>query len=296
MSNLLAKYRLPSSVPALCDANAPTPRPRHVTSSLADLCRLLHIPSARAATNTRLSFKHVQLRAKQAIYSVGQPFDALYIVNSGFVKTTLPDEIGHEQVLGFPMKGDLLGADGIHEKKYVSNAVALSHCNLVMVPFEVLRSLNKEYPEIELAMYRIMSQKLMQDRSQLNVMGSRISEARVAYFLTYMSERFSNLGYSDKEFKLHMTRQEIASYLGLSLETVSRTFSAFNQLDFIAVDGRSITLRQAQKLKTLRRLPQLKKKSKQCLPEQDGMHFNALGAAEHPRRPLLPKPPLFQSA
>ncbi|MGV3742179.1 MAG: Crp/Fnr family transcriptional regulator [Burkholderiaceae bacterium] len=277
MSNLLANYRLPSSIPTLIDVNAGKPRPRHATSSLADLCRLLQIPSARAAANTSFSFKHVQLTAKQVIYSVGQPFDALYIVNSGFVKTTLPDDLGQEQVLGFPMKGDLLGIDGIHQQKYASNAVALSHCNLVMVPFEVLRSLNREYPEIELAIYRIMSQKLMQDRSLLNIMGSRISEVRVAHFLTYMSERFSSLGYSDKEFKLPMSRQETASYLGLSLETVSRIFSAFHQLDFIAVSGRSITLKQPQKLKTLRRLPQLREKTKVRLLKQDRMPFNAVG-------------------
>lgn len=163
------------------------------------------------------------------------------------------------------MKGDLLGTDGIHQKKYASNAVALSHCNLVMVPFDVLMCLNKEYPEIELAIYSIMSRDLMRDQIQLNVLGSRNSEVRVARFLISMSERFSHLGYSDKEFKLRMTRKEIASYLGLSLETVSRTLSAFNQLDFIAVDGRSITLRQPQRLKTLRRLPQLKEKTNECL-------------------------------
>jgi CRP/FNR family transcriptional regulator, anaerobic regulatory protein len=260
VSKLLANYCAPSSSTLLDSRAWSASRPGQFTSSLADVCRLLEIPSARAATNTSLAFKQVQLNPRQHIYKAGQTFDALYIVNSGFVKTSLPDEAGHEQVLGFPMKGDLLGTDGIHQKKYASNAIALSHCNLVVVPFQVLTSLNKEYPEIEIAIYGMMSRELMRDQSQLNILGSRNSEVRVARFLISMSERFSHLGYSDKEFKLRMTRREIASYLGLSLETVSRTLSAFNQLDFIAVDGRSITLRQPQRLKTLRHLPPIKEK------------------------------------
>jgi CRP/FNR family transcriptional regulator, anaerobic regulatory protein len=278
VSKLLANYCVPSSSSPLFDKKVRSSRPEQFTSSLADLCRLLQIPSARAATNTKLSFKHVQFDPRQPIHTVGQAFDALYIINSGFVKTSLPGYAGYEQVLAFPMKGDLLGTDGIHQKKYASDAVALSHCNLVKVPFEVLTSLNKEYPEIELAMYGIMSRDLMRDQLQLNVLGSRNSEVRVARFLVSMSERFSHLGYSDKEFQLRMTRRDIASYLGLSLETVSRTLSAFNQLDFIAVNGRSITIRQPQRLKTLRRLPQLKEKTQECLPK--GQRTNSVSFAQ----------------
>lgn len=266
VSKLLANYcALPSSVSSLFDLKARHTRPAQFRSSLSDLCKLLQISSTRGASDTSLSFEHIQLAAKQRIYTLGQPFDALYIVNSGFIKTTLLNDTGHEQVLGFPMKGDLLGTDGIHHKKHASSAIALSHCDLVVVPFQVLTSLNREYPEIEIAIYRIMSRELMRDRSQLNLLGSLSAEVRVARFLTSMSERFSHLGYSDKEFKLRMTRQEIASYLGLSLETVSRTFSAFNKLELIAIDGRSIILRQPQKLKTLRHLPQLREQTNRRL-------------------------------
>lgn len=224
-------------------------------SNLKELCELLRIPAAAMHTDNELLFQHVQFKTGQRIYTIGQTFDTLYVVHSGFLKTVLIDEFGNEQVLSFPMKGDLFGVDGIHAKRHASEAVALSNCDLILLPFRKLTALGKTQVEFEHAMYSVMSRELVREQSMVSMLGGLSAEARVARFLVSLSERYADMGYSSKLFNLRMTRHEIGSYLGLTLETVSRTLSAFNEIGLISVDQRSIGIKDIEALKTLRRLP-----------------------------------------
>lgn len=224
-------------------------------SNLKDVCDLLRIPASPSFADEEFHFQHVQFRAGQRIHTIGQPFEMLYIVYSGFLKTVLIDELGNEQVMGFPMKGDMFGIDGIHSKQYMTETVALSNCDVILVPFKILSSLGRVHCELESAIYGVMSRELVREQAMVGALGSLSAEARVARFLVFLSDRFSEMGYSGKQFNLRMTRQEIGNYLGLTLETVSRTLSAFNTVGLIAVDQRAITIHDFQALKTLRRLP-----------------------------------------
>ena len=232
-------------------------------SNLKEVCDLLHIPAACSITAEELLFQHVQFKTGQRIHTIGQPFDTLYIVNSGFLKTVLIDEFGNEQVLSFPMKGDMLGVDGIHTRHYSSEAVALSDCDLILLPFKKLTALGRIHLELENMMYGVMSRELVREQAMIGMLGALSAEARVARFLVSLAERFSQMGYSSKLFNLRMTRHEIGSYLGLTLETVSRTLSAFNEIGLITVDQRTIGIKDAEALKTLRRLPPSRSRAKQ---------------------------------
>ncbi len=231
-------------------------------SNLKELCELLRIPAAPAVNDEEFLFQHVQFKTGQRIHTIGQPFDTLFIVHSGFLKTVLIDEFGNEQVLSFPMKGDLFGVDGIHSKRYSSEAVALSNCDLILLPFKKFTALGRSYVELEHAMYSVMSRELVREQCMVSMLGALSAEARVARFLVSLSERFSEMGYSSKLFNLRMTRHEIGSYLGLTLETVSRTLSAFNEIGLITVDQRSIGIKDIDALRTLRRLPPSSARSK----------------------------------
>jgi CRP/FNR family transcriptional regulator len=232
-------------------------------SNLKELCDLLRIPAATSVTDEEFLFQHVQFKTGQRIHTIGQPFDTLYIVHSGFLKTVLIDEFGNEQVLSFPMKGDLFGVDGIHTKRYASEAVALSNCDLILLPFKKFTALGRAHIELEHAMYSVMSRELVREQAMVSMLGALSAEARVARFLVSLSERFAEMGYSSKLFNLRMTRHEIGSYLGLTLETVSRTLSAFNEIGYIVVDQRSISIKDVDALKTLRRLPPSSSRAKQ---------------------------------
>jgi CRP/FNR family transcriptional regulator len=259
-------------------------------SNLKELCDLLRIPAATAVADEEFLFQHVQFKTGQRIHTIGQPFDTLYIVHSGFLKTVLIDEFGNEQVLSFPMKGDLFGVDGIHTRRYASEAVALSNCDLILLPFKKFTALGRAHVELEHAMYSVMSRELVREQSMVSMLGALSAEARVARFLVSLSERFAEMGYSSKLFNLRMTRHEIGSYLGLTLETVSRTLSAFNEIGLITVDQRSIGIKDVDALKTLRRLPPSSSRAKQVaakkakqaavpvVPEKDSDSWDQLAA------------------
>jgi len=233
-------------------------------SNLREVCELLRIQISpnSSVPNEEILFQHVHFKAGQRIYTADQVFDMLYIVNSGFLKTVLTDELGNEQVLSFPMKSDLLGVDGIHSKRYSSEAIALSDCDLILIPFKKLAALGKSHIELEHAVYGVMSRELVREQSMICMLGSLSAEGRVARFLVSLSEKFSQMGYSSKMFNLRMTRHEIGSYLGLTLETVSRTLSALNDISLISVDQKTIELKDLDALKTLRRLPSSKMRAK----------------------------------
>jgi len=250
-------------------------------SNLKELCALLRIPATPTMNDDDLLFQHVQFKTGQRIHTIGQPFDTLYIVHSGFLKTVLIDEYGNEQVLSFPMKGDLFGVDGIHTRRYASEAVALSNCDLVLLPFKKFVALGRAHVELEHAMYSVMSRELVREQSMVSMLGALSAEARVARFLVSLSERFADMGYSSKLFNLRMTRHEIGSYLGLTLETVSRTLSAFNEIGLITVDQRSIGICDVESLRTLRRLPPSTTRNRQAA----GRKAKPAGADANPPTP-----------
>ncbi|MFZ6691820.1 helix-turn-helix domain-containing protein [Undibacterium sp. SXout20W] len=231
-------------------------------SNLREVCDLLHIPAPASSSDEEILFQHVRFKAGQRVHTIGQSFDTLYIVNSGFLKTVLIDEYGNEQVLSFPMKGDLLGIDGIHTQHHASEAVALSDCDVILLPYKAFTALGHTYAELEHAMFSVMSRELVREQLMIGMLSALSAEAKVARFLTNLGDRFSQLGYSGRSFNLRMTRHEIGSYLGLTLETVSRTLSAFNEMGLISVEQREICLLDTATLKTLRRLPPAKTRSK----------------------------------
>jgi CRP/FNR family transcriptional regulator len=113
----------------------------------------------------------------------------------------------------------------------------------------------------------------------VSMLGSLSAEARVARFLVNLSERFAELGYSGKQFNLRMTRHEIGSYLGLTLETVSRTLSAFNEMGLISVEQRAIDIKDFNALKTLRRLPPSRTRDKKAVKQVAASVGDSLAAA-----------------
>ncbi|MBY0572598.1 MAG: helix-turn-helix domain-containing protein [Undibacterium sp.] len=236
--------------------------PNKLWSNLTQICELLEIPAPPNAPENERLFQHLRFKAGQRIHCIGQAFEALYIVNSGFLKTVHVDDFGNEQVLGFPMRGELLGIDAIHTQRYASEAMALSDCDIIVLPYKIFTSLARIHQELELALPRVMSREIVREQGLISMLSGLSAEARVARFLTNLGERFQQMGYSSRCFNLRMTRQEIGSYLGLTLETVSRTLSALNELGMITVEQRQIVLLDIAGLKNLRRLPPNKAKSK----------------------------------
>ena len=160
----------------------------------------------------------------------------------GFFKTQCVDEAGTEQVLSFPMRGEVIGLDGIAPGRYTADAIALDTSEVVVISFGRIARLSRDEPHLEQLLYRLLSSELVRTHGVMRLLGSLSADARIASFLLDLSERFGRLGFSRSSFVLRMTRQEIGSYLGVQLETVSRTLSSLSAAGLIGVDGRTITL------------------------------------------------------
>jgi len=239
-----------------------------IWSSINDVCDLLHIPFVGNGDDTKPIFQHIQFKTGQRIHTIGQEFDVLYVVNSGFLKTVLIDEYGNEQVLSFPMKGDVLGVDCIHAKVHSTEAVALSDCNLILLPFKTLVEMARKNIEVEQVIYNVLSRELLRKQAMISLLVAPKAEARVARFLVFLSDKFFEMGYSKTIFSLRMTRQEIGSYLGLSLETVSRALSALNAVGLICVDQRAIKINESDIFKLLHEVAPMKQRANPYVPRK----------------------------
>lgn len=187
-------------------------------------------------------FQRRRLKAGQSALVMGQPFDGLYVVRLGTLKTLLTNVDGGVHVLGFPMKGSLLGFDGIYHNVYMSEVVALTDCDLIRIPASELFASGRGGNHLEHMAYWASSREIIQEQEAYSLTRSVKSEARVARFLHTMSQRFEDMGWSPNRFILPMTRRDIGHHLSVTVETVSRAFSALVQQGIIDVEFREIRI------------------------------------------------------
>ncbi len=175
-----------------------------------------------------------------SLFRAGDPFVALYAVRTGFFKTCVGSEDGRDQVTGFQMAGEVLGLDGISSDRHTVDAIALEDSQVCLIPFAQLERLSREFIELQRHFHRIMSREIVREHGVMLLLGSMRAEERLAAFLLNLTQRLHSRGFSGSELVLRMTREEIGSYLGLKLETVSRTFSKFHDDGLLEVRQRQI--------------------------------------------------------
>jgi len=174
------------------------------------------------------------------LFRAGDAFQSLYAVRTGFFKTCVSSEDGRDQVTGFQMAGELLGLDGIGTEKHTCDAVALEDSQVCVIPYHQLEELSREFSDLQRQFHKIMSREIVRDHGVMLLLGSMRAEERLAAFLLNLTQRLRTRGFSASSLVLRMTREEIGSYLGLKLETVSRTFSKFQDDGILEVKQRQI--------------------------------------------------------
>ena len=192
-----------------------------------------------------------RVRKRDKLYRPGDRFTALFAIRLGTLKTLLLAEDGREQITGYHMAGEIVGFDGISDGRHACGAVALEDSEVCVLPFDLLDGLAHDLPLLRRNLYRLISRNICSDQDMLLLLGSRCAEERLALFLLNLADRYQARGYSSSEFMLRMTREEIASFLGLKLETVSRLFSHLQEAGLIQVQGRAIKLLDSSALKRL---------------------------------------------
>jgi CRP/FNR family transcriptional regulator, anaerobic regulatory protein len=219
--------------------------------TLRELCLPIGLSKQEVETLEGLIYQRRTCKRGEHLYRAGVPFQSLYAIRSGFCKTYVIHEDGREQVTGFYMMGEITGLDGISTDAHTCHAVALEDSEICEVPFDKLEELSRDMPSLQHHFHKMMSREIVRDHGVMLLLGSMKAEERLATFLINLSQRFQARGYSPDSFHLRMTREEIGSYLGLKLETVSRLFSRFHEDGLIGVQNKFIELKDIEGLKAV---------------------------------------------
>jgi len=219
--------------------------------NLRELCLPFGLSEKEVVKLDKLVGARRRIKRGQHLYRAGEVFEAIYAIKTGFFKTDVLLEDGRDQVTGFQMAGEILGMDGISSETHSCNAVALEDSEVCVIPFSLLEGLSREIQTLQHHFHKVMSREIVRDHGVMMLLGTMRAEERLAAFLLNLSQRFTARGYSPQEFHLRMTREEIGSYLGLKLETVSRAFSRFQEEGFISVQQKHIRILDIAGLKEL---------------------------------------------
>jgi CRP/FNR family transcriptional regulator, anaerobic regulatory protein len=185
------------------------------------------------------------------LFRNGDKFNALYAIRTGFFKTRVSAEDGRDQVTGFQMAGEIIGLDGIVSDHHTCDAVALEDAEVCVMPFDRIEELSREITSLQRHVHKIMSREIVRENGVMLLLGSMRAEERLAAFLLNLVQRLHARGFSQSELVLRMTREEIGSYLGLKLETVSRTFSKLVDDGIVEVKQRHVRILNPDGLKLI---------------------------------------------
>jgi CRP/FNR family transcriptional regulator len=199
-----------------------------------------------ALVETRRSVKRGEL-----LYGAGEAFRSLYAVRTGFFKTRVAADDGRDHVTGYQMAGELLGFDGIGGERHTCDAVALEDSQVCVLPFAQLEMLSRQFGDLQRQLHKVMSREIVREHGVMLLLGSMRAEERLAAFLLNLTQRLQARGFSPTSLVLRMTREEIGSYLGLKLETVSRTFSKFHDDGVLEVRQRQLRVLDEPALRLL---------------------------------------------
>ena len=221
--------------------------------SLRELCLPVGVTKAQLESLDELVYARRRLRRGTSLFRAGDAFRHLFAIRSGSFKTRVSTGDGRDQVTGFLMAGEFLGIDGIAAERHSCDAVALEDSEICVIPYERLAEVSRRFEPLQRHFNRVLSREIVRDQDAMLMLGSRRAEERVASFLVGLSERFAARGYPASDYVLRMTRADIGSFLGLTLETVSRLLSRFREEGLISVHGKRIGIADIEGLRALAR-------------------------------------------
>lgn len=219
--------------------------------NLRELCMPIGFNAADMQRLDEVVATRRKIKQGERLFSNGDTFTSLFAIRTGFFKTCISSEDGREQVTGFQMAGEIMGLDGIVSDHHSCNAVALEDSDVCVMPFANVEALSREFPVMQRHVHKIMSREIVRENGVMMLLGNMRAEERLAAFLLNLIQRLHARGFSQSEIVLRMTREEIGSYLGLKLETVSRAFSKFSDDGIIEVKQRYVRIIEADALQKI---------------------------------------------
>jgi CRP/FNR family transcriptional regulator, anaerobic regulatory protein len=233
---------MPVRTPVRCRPPAAELKVACSSCSLRELCLPVGFTQCEMARLDGLVSRRIGVERGDSLYRCGDAFEALYALRTGFFKTRTASEDGREHVIGFQMAGELLGLDGIGSGLHACDAVALEDSHVCVIRYEDLERRAREFEPLQRQFHRILGREIVRDHGVMMLLVRMRAEERLAAFLLNLAQRLHARGFSPTSFVLRMTRQEIGTYLGLNLETVSRCFSKFHAERVLQVELRDVRI------------------------------------------------------
>jgi CRP/FNR family transcriptional regulator len=195
---------------------------------------------------------HTEPRPKSShLFRMGDPLEALFVIRSGTIKSYHLTREGTEQVTGFWLPGEIVGFDAMATGVHPSSALSLERTSVCTIPFNAFEELAGQIPGLTHRFTRMVGRYIVAEQDLLLLRGRDTADERLALFLLNFSNRLQQRGYSGTEFNLSMPRRDIAKYLGLAVETVSRTLTRFRLSGLIQVERRKFVLRDINRLREI---------------------------------------------
>ncbi len=190
-------------------------------------------------------------RKNQHLFEVGQKFDSIFAIRAGAVKLYSYSDGGEEVIHGFYLPGDVIGFDGLVDKAYQYNAVALDTTSVCTLPYDELTDLSMKIPSLNHQMMTVMSKKMQDGLLHSELLIKRNADQRVAHFIWYMAERNQHRGYAHNEFRLPILHRDVALYLGLTPETVSRILAKLNADEVVSWKKKEVVIFNENELRKI---------------------------------------------
>lgn len=187
----------------------------------------------------------------EVLVLAGSPFRSVYALRQGSFKSRFTTEVGKEQIAAFYMAGDLLGVDAIGMDVHNCDVVAIEASEIYEIAYSMLLRLMRAEPALQRQIHRLISREMQRDQGVVLLLGSMRAGQKVAMFLLGLSHRLAIRGCSPTRITLRMTREEIGNYLGMTIETVSRTLSRMDDEGMIVMHGRDVELCDIDRLRRL---------------------------------------------
>lgn len=187
----------------------------------------------------------------ERLFHIGASMEALYVVQEGAFKTVTVSDGGEDQIIAFHLPGELIGLDALGSGKHRCEAEALCPSQVCEIPFNMLSEVSAAVPGLQNQILRVIGLSVNRDHDHVEMLGRRQAQERIALFLFGLSERYRKLGHSALEFALPMSREDIARYLGLVIETVSRSFTRLQDDGVIKVRGRQLHILKLAELEAI---------------------------------------------
>ena len=219
--------------------------------NLRELCMPMGLSAHELDKIDELVAVRKKIKRGDFLFQSGTPFKSIYAIRTGFFKTSVTTDDGRDQVSGFQMAGEIIGLDGIMNDRHACDAIALEDSEVCVMPFDRIEQISLEVKSLQHHVHKIMSREIVRENSVILLLGSMKAEERLAAFLLNLVQRLHARGFSQSELVLRMTREEIGSFLGLKLETVSRAFSKFADEGIVEVKQRNLKILNPEALKLI---------------------------------------------